>query len=260
MMKIFLSYGHDENTPLVKQICEDLKRAGHDPWLDAAAIKPGADWRREIVKGLDESDWTLAFLSKHSTREPGVCLDELAIAVNVKAGAIATILVEAEKEVKPPVSISHIQWLDMHEWRERQSKGGIAWDEWYRGKFAEILALLASPNVKQFAGEIKELEQYLEPTSQANDIDALLDGFVGRKWLAAKVDHWRAQNVDSRLLWISGAPGTGKSAFAAWLAHHGKVNVIGLNLCRFNIDERRDAAMCYERWRSRSLPAFQLIG
>src|ERR1700693_1066459 len=25
----------------------------------------------------------------------------------------------------------------------------------------------------------------------------------------------------------------------AWLAHHGKVNVIGLNLCRFNSDDRR---------------------
>jgi hypothetical protein len=49
---------------------------------------------------------------------------------------------------------------------------------------------------------------------------------------------WRA---DSRLLWISGAAGTGKSAFAAWLGHRGKVNVIGLNLCSYNKDDRRDA-------------------
>ena len=67
-MKIFLSYGHDQNTPLVERICEDLKKAGHDPWLDTTAIPPGADWRREIVKGLNESDWALAFLSKHSLR------------------------------------------------------------------------------------------------------------------------------------------------------------------------------------------------
>ena len=46
---------------------------------------------------------------------------------------------------------------------------------------------------------------------------------------------------DSRLLWLSGGAGTGKSAFAAWLAHHGKVNVIGINLCRYNDDDRRDA-------------------
>jgi hypothetical protein len=83
----FLSYGHDRNAPLVTRISEDLGKAGHEPWLDSVAIKSGADWRREIAKGLDESEWTLAFLSKHSTRDPGVCLDELAIALNVKAGA-----------------------------------------------------------------------------------------------------------------------------------------------------------------------------
>ena len=56
----------------------------------------------------------LSFLSKHSTRDLGVCLDEIAIAIGVKGGNIQTILVESETEVKPPASISHIQWLDMH--------------------------------------------------------------------------------------------------------------------------------------------------
>src|ERR1043166_6970588 len=205
-MKVFLSYGHDRNAPLVTRISEDLGKAGHEPWLDSVAIKSGADWRREIAKGLDESEWTLAFLSKHSTRDPGVCLDELAIALNVKAGAIATVLLEAEKEVAPPISVSHIQWLDMHDWQKREAEGPVAWEQWYREKFNEILALLASPNVKNFAGEIAELEQHLQPISQATDIDPLVNGFVGREWLMAGVDQWRKQNIDSRLLWISGGP------------------------------------------------------
>jgi tetratricopeptide (TPR) repeat protein len=151
------------------------------------------------------------------------------------------VLLEAEKEVAPPISVSHIQWLDMHDWQKREAEGPVAWEQWYREKFNEILALLASPNVKNFAGEIAELEQHLQPISQATDIDPLVNGFVGREWLMAGVDQWRKQNIDSRLLWISGGPGSGKSAFAAWLAHYGKLNVIGLNLCRYNIDERRDA-------------------
>ena len=35
-------------------------------------------------------------------------------------GNIQTILVESEAEVQPPVNIGHIQWLDMHDWREKR--------------------------------------------------------------------------------------------------------------------------------------------
>ena len=241
-MKIFLSYGHDRNTPLVERIRHDLAAAGHDVWVDTSEIKAGDDWRRRIVDGLVESDWTLGFLSRHSTRDPGVCLDELAIALHVKGGTIATVLVEAEAEVAPPVSVSHIQWLDMQDWAARAAAGGAPWEAWYRAKLGEILALLADPASVRFAGEIGELERRLQPISQAADIGTLVDGFVGREWLQARLDDWRQQARDSRLFWISGPPGVGKSAFAAWLAHHGKVNVIALNLCRYNVDERRDPA------------------
>ncbi len=66
-----------------------------------------------------DSNKVLSFLSKYSTRDPGVCLDEIAIAIGVKGGNIQTILVEGEVDVKPPASINHIQWLDMHDWQEK---------------------------------------------------------------------------------------------------------------------------------------------
>jgi tetratricopeptide (TPR) repeat protein len=241
-VKIFLSYGHDRNAPLVERIRRDLEAAGHSVWVDTSEIKAGEDWRRRIVDGLADSDWTLGFLSEHSTRDPGVCLDELAIALHVKGGTVATVLVEAEAAVAPPVSVSHIQWLDMQDWAKRAAEGGVAWEQWYRGKFDQLLAMLADPANQRFAGEIEELERRLQPISQAADIGALVDGFVGRDWLQARLDEWRKRADESRLFWVSGPPGVGKSAFAAWLAHHGKVNVIGLNLCRYNVDERRNPA------------------
>src|SRR6516162_7511324 len=122
-MKLFLSYGHDNNAPLIEQIARDLEAAGHTPWIDKSQIKAGHDWRRMIVDGLSDSDWTLSFLSKHSVREPGVCLDELAIALHVKGGNIATVLVESEEDVAPPVSVRHVQWLDMHDWQARREQG-----------------------------------------------------------------------------------------------------------------------------------------
>lgn len=238
-VRIFLSYGHDQNAPLVERIAADLRAAGHEVWIDTAEIKGGQDWRRSIVDGVLKSDWTLGFLSRHSTRDPGVCLDELTIALHVKGGNIATVLLEPEGVVRPPVSVSHIQWLDMHDWMKRQAKGGRAYKDWYRSKLRELLALLAHPATQRFAGEIEQLERRLKPVSQMADIDPLVEGFVGRKWLLDQLDDWRRTAKDARLFWLSGPPGSGKSAFAAWLAHHGKVNVIGLNLCRFNSDDRR---------------------
>ena len=91
----------------------DLKKCGHDVWFDKAEIKFGDDWRREITDGILKSNRVVSFLSKYSARDPGVCRDEIAIAIGVKGGNIQTILVESEAEVQPPVNIGHIQWLDM---------------------------------------------------------------------------------------------------------------------------------------------------
>ena len=102
---------------------------------------------RRAAVGLSSSDWTPGFLSRHSVRNPGVCLDELAIALHVKGGAISTVLVEAETAVEPPVSVTHVQWLDMHDWSMRLTDNSRAGEEWYRSKLDEILALGQSEEV-----------------------------------------------------------------------------------------------------------------
>src|ERR1700682_5091368 len=213
-IRIFLSYGHDRNTPIVLRIKDDLEAAGPVVWIDSSEIKAGDDWRRSIVDGLMGSEMTLSFLSRHSVRNPGVCLDELAIALHVKSGTIATVLVESEAAVDAPVSISQVQWLDMHDWTEQMADGGDAGEEWYRTKLAEILTVLSDPKAQRLAGEIERLDRLLRPTSQEAEIGALVDGFVGREWLRSAVADWSTNAPDSRLFWISGAPGTGKRAFA----------------------------------------------
>ncbi len=70
-MRIFLSYGHDDNEVLVRRINADLESRAHDVWFDHSEIKAGHDWRRTIADGLITSDGVLSFLSKHSIRDPG---------------------------------------------------------------------------------------------------------------------------------------------------------------------------------------------
>lgn len=277
-LRIFLSYGHDANEPLVRRIKADLEERGHDVWFDHNEIKFGDEWRRAITDGILQSNRVLSFLSKHSTRDPGVCLDEIVIAIGVKGGNIQTILVESETEVKPPASISHLQWLDMHDWKERLEQqeqsgwrvsrqavfgascsessppkaptepaaplppaqhGGSAtppeqpdpWETWYQAKLAEIIRVVESDESRRFADEIEMLNGHLKPIkSEARICQLLSKGFYGRQWLFDAVENWRTGSdlcpptsdlrlPPSRLFWIMGAPGVGKSAFAAQLTH-----------------------------------------
>src|SRR5262249_12069939 len=134
-LKVFLSYAHDANAALVQRIQRDLQAAGHAPWIDVAEIKSGDDWRRTILDGLADTDCTLAFLPRPAVREGGVGLDEIALARGMRHGILATILVEPEDEVRPPVSVSHIQWLDMSGWAAQD-------DAWYQDRLRAILNLL----------------------------------------------------------------------------------------------------------------------
>lgn len=56
-MKIFLSYGHDSNAPLIEKIKVYFSKDAegnfkHEVWIDTSAIKAGEDWREKIIKRL----------------------------------------------------------------------------------------------------------------------------------------------------------------------------------------------------------------
>ncbi|MFO7904370.1 MAG: toll/interleukin-1 receptor domain-containing protein [Pirellulaceae bacterium] len=220
-----------------------MEQRGRDVWFDKTEIKAGDDWRRAITDGIPRSPRVLSFLSKHSTRDPGVCRDEIAIAIGVKGGNIQTILVESEAKVQPPVNIGHIQWLDMHEWKERRATGEATWEEWYQAKLAEIIRVVESDERRRFAGEIETLHGHLKPIrSDARIYDLLRKGFFGRQWLFEAVEKWRQDaKRDSRLFWITGGPGVGKSEFAVQLAHTRSDALIAAQFVEWDKPDHRDA-------------------
>ena len=240
-MKIFLSYGHDNAAEaLVLRIKTDLAHLGHEVWLDRERIEFGDDWRREVTEGIIESDQVLAFLSEHSTRDPGVCRDEIAIALGAGKAYVFTILVQPEVDVSLPISVSHLQWLDMHDWQARQQSDPDAFEVWYAERFTQICAVIDHPDNQRFAGEISQLEEYLLPLDCTPDINSRLPGFTGRQWLLDEINIWREGDRSSRIFCLSGGPGMGKSAVVAWLAHINKAQVIAAQFCRYNSPERRD--------------------
>ncbi len=241
-LRIFLSYGHDANEELVLKIKVDLEKRGHDVWFDKNEIKYGDDWRHAITEGIVKSNKVLAFLSQHSTRNPGVCLDEIGIALGAKGGNIQTILVENESEVSPPPTVSHMQWLDMQEWKRLKEEGNDSWEKWYGEKFNEIVQVIESEENRRFAGEIEKLNALLTPISSDARVASLLErGFIGRKWLLEELQDWYEGDEGSRAFWIVGQPGVGKSALAAEIVHRNKQNIIAAQFCEWNKPNHRDA-------------------
>lgn len=93
-----------------KKIKRDLEEEGFDVWIDKEHIRGTADWENAIEAGINSSDWVVLLMTEHSVRRPdGVCLDEISYA-RFLGKNIAPIMIQ---DVKPPLCIARIQWIDM---------------------------------------------------------------------------------------------------------------------------------------------------
>ena len=231
-LKIFISYGHTE-TVICEKICECLTQRGHTVWFDANDILPGADWRASIIDGIIGCDTFVAGLSKHYLRDNSVCLDELSIAISVKKGNVKTILLEDENEVCIPGLVSNVQWLDLHDWNERILEENT-FNIWFQEKMRELIQTLEAKPDRDFNGQITFLREHLHPNySISKQAYLLTKHYTERAWLNDKVDTWLDSHGYGKLCVIYGAPGSGKSVFAANYMHY-NARVAAAFFCEYN--------------------------
>ena len=135
---LFFSYGHDNNSKLILDYLKPaLEKEGFKIWVDKSEIKTGDDWRDSIVNGIENSSGVVAYLSKYSVRNPGVCRDELRIARSISGCRIVTVMLESPYEVQLPLTVSQIQYLDMSDWQMQLDKGEKIFNEWFDYKLNE---------------------------------------------------------------------------------------------------------------------------
>lgn len=184
---VFLSYGHDpESIELANRIYNSLKAADYSPWMDnppdgQGGITFNQDWRERIYSEIRDRSHMIALLSSHSTRQPGVCREEIALAIGPLNTSIYTVLVQPAEEVTPPLIVSRRQWLDMSTWRAEMEKGPEKFDLWYQERFEEILRVLQGN--ASFSGDMEDLGQWLQPNKQFSNRIEAEHGFTGREWL-----------------------------------------------------------------------------
>jgi WD40 repeat protein len=241
-LRIFLSYGRqpEEHVELARRLKQDLEVRGHEIWMDEDKLKPSCDWPQSIEKGIEwaasnpATGRVVLLMTPHAVRRPdGYCLNEIARAVSRSLTVVPVMLVWCE----PPLSICRIQWLDMQDCLPLEDRGQRY--EAHRDRLIEAL----EHNRLDFEGAQASLRRVLDPLEFDADIARHLDRFTGRQWVFDEIDAWLAQADASRVFWITGDPGVGKTALAAWLATH-RSEVAAIHFCRHGHRQKADPRHC----------------
>jgi tetratricopeptide (TPR) repeat protein len=227
--RIFFSYGHDFNKPLVDRFKADLEKRGHSVWIDYKQLGTWDDWKGGITRGIHDSQLAVAFLSVHSTRDPGVCRNEVAMALHY-FGMVYPVLLEKVPWDSIPATIQHLQWPDLSDWNEKQQVDASDFERFYEERLLEIINKVEG-EATRFASEAEVLRRVLNPASFDGKFSQHLDGFVGREWLFEEFDQWVNHNPESRVFWLKAGPGFGKTAFAVNLANRYRATVVGTWFC-----------------------------
>lgn len=228
---IFFSYGHDTNQELVEKFKADLEKRGHTVWLDIKDIGFWDDWKGKITRGINDSQMAIAFMSKHALRNPGVCRNEIALALS-RFGIVYPVAVEADIYDDIPVTIRHLQWPDLGQWQAiRDAKvPGEDWTRWYEDRLIEMIYKIEG-EATQFAEESQVLREVLAPSTFETRFAQHLQGFIGREWVFAAYRDWLTHQPQSRLFWIKAGPGVGKTALAVNLAARERGSIAALWFC-----------------------------
>jgi tetratricopeptide (TPR) repeat protein len=216
-LRIFLSYGRDDKAFVAQEVKKRLEALGHEVWYDLERLQCGQDWEEYLDHGLARAAEAGAagrfvlLMTPHSVRRPdGFCLNELSRALQLNIG-VYPVMVET---CEPPLSICRIQWLDL---RSGYSDQGIT------GKFDDLLRQLAAAlqsGQRDFEGSLSQLGRILSPLSFEVDASFHLRRFTGRAWIVEKIDCWLEDEVGDKIFWITGGPGTGKTALASYLQYY----------------------------------------
>ena len=232
--RIYIGNGVAEHESLAVQLKKDLEARGLAVWFDPASLKndheayveDGLSW----AAGVPEKGRYILLMTPHTVRRPsGVCLNELARARKKNLPVIPVMVSWCE----PPLSICRTQWLDMRDCVPVEHK-----QEKYKVRLCQLFEVLDTGKLDQ-EGVQSRLLHILEPLQFDADIVQHVLKFKGRKQILERVYEWLDDAKAPRVLWLSGMPGSGKSAIAAWLAYH-RPEVAAYHMCKHDDAGRSD--------------------
>ncbi len=106
---VFISYSRNDGD-FARKLNEQLQVNGRSTWFDQDSIAVGADFQKEIYKGITNSN-NFIFLISHKSITSPYCADEVAYAEQ-QGKRIITIRLEAVEANLLPPALASIQWID----------------------------------------------------------------------------------------------------------------------------------------------------
>lgn len=172
----FMSYNRNDE-PLVKQIANELIEAGIKVWFDEWEAQPGQKWKKELSRGIRESNSIIVFIGPSGVgpweeQEIENAIDQY---VNQGCSVIPVILPGVEKVPELPPFLNQFNWVDC---RSRQTSQ-VSLDRLIWG----ITGRKPLRSISQISGEFflklekpGKVERYIKIyTLQNPNIDKLLD-------------------------------------------------------------------------------------
>lgn len=253
---VFISYGHDAYAPLAIRLRDDLRARGHKVWTDLE-LKVGDDWEAQIECALEDAishkpnGCFMLLMSQHSVRRPdGYCLNELAKAVR---SGVFTIPVKVVSEVEPPLSIARIQYLDMSECFMPDFCEAV-----YKRQLELLLKAIEQDSI-DFDGIQARFYNLLKPIEFKSEISKHMKLFTGRQWILDQIRAWLDDKNGSRVFWLAGGPGVGKTALSIWLSCKVLPEIHAWHLCQHSdsiTSNPKNCILSLSYYLSTHLPAY----
>ena len=115
MPQIFLSYSRlDEK--FAKRLFSDLRNRGLEVWFDQESLLAGQDWKAEIEKAINDSDFVALLLSNNSMSKRGYFQKEVRLTLDVLQtvpfGHIYILPVRLD-DCRAPAPLASLQYVDL---------------------------------------------------------------------------------------------------------------------------------------------------
>jgi len=234
---IFISYSHHELPEVAEQIKIDLEKDGYEVFLDKENLNSGEFWDAKLFKALErlkEGGWLLYLMTPSSVRNDNYnnyCMNEVTWANYHTQNAILPLRL---KTCEPPLTIYRTHYYPIDDC--------IPIDEEKRDRYLEhlkeIRAILERKKDIPILNDREKLEKILKPMKFERKTLTVLENFTGRGWVLNNIKDWLEDTNGQKVYRISGGPGAGKSAIAAWLVQELPQNIKAVHFCdRDNADK-----------------------
>ena len=111
MPKLFISHATSDRKFVKDELVDLINALGFKAWFDKEDIPKAEYWEREILSGLESSEWIVLVMSSISAQSQWV-KDEISWAIDNRPGRVIPILIEDCNPNDFHIRLSRIQYID----------------------------------------------------------------------------------------------------------------------------------------------------